>query len=97
MSKPFIALLFGGIFYIIGLMTAAYFTQPEINRLRQELDLRTIETIVLQVPKNDTELSKQIIYQEAELAMLKEIYRQKKETDGHRRLHTKNGYTIIKK
>jgi len=73
MSKPFIALLFGGVFFCLGLLTAATLIEYEPRRVAdQVLD----EAIVLRIPKTESDIARHLLYREAELAMLKELQRQ---------------------
>ncbi len=73
MSKPFIALLFGGIFFCLGLLTAATMIEHDRQVARNIID----SAIILELPKDDADLAKQLLYLGASKGMLEEIQRQR--------------------
>ena len=73
MSKPFIALLFGGIFFCLGLLTAATMIEHDRQVARHIIDA----AIVLELPKDEADLAHQLLYLGASKGMLEELQRQR--------------------
>ena len=74
MSKPFIALLFGGIFFCLGLLTAATMIEHDRQVARNIIDA----AIVLELPKDEADLAHQLLYLGASKGMLEELQRQRR-------------------
>ena len=74
MSKPFIALLFGGIFFCLGLLTAATMIEHDRQVARHIIDA----AIVLELPKDEADLAHQLLYLGASKGMLEELQRQRR-------------------
>ena len=73
MSKPFVAITFLFIGIIAGLLMGATMIEHDRDVARNMID----EAIVLEIPKTDTDISRQLLYMEASMAMMKEIQRQR--------------------
>jgi hypothetical protein len=73
MSKPFLVLMSLFIGLIAGILVSASLVEYEFKKFNRVID----EAIVLQLPKDEGELSKQLLYLSASKGMLEEIQRQK--------------------
>jgi hypothetical protein len=73
MSKPFLSLMFAGIGFLAGLMVAAGLMEAEFKRIQHPID----SAIILELPKDEADLVKQLLYLGASKGMLEEIQRQR--------------------
>jgi len=73
MSKPFIAITFLFIGVIAGLLTAATMIEHDRQVARHIID----SAIILELPKDEADLAKQLLYLGASKGLLEEMQRQR--------------------